>query len=156
MVCWGTSGIQVRPVLLDQGSDVGCTVPVLESVALSCLPFEPVALPMGCVRRSFVGAGQKRLERLVWIAGSSNHLLRQHELAELLVPSCFGWLNRVVGVSLWCWVGVAVEDALFGAIWPVPATAHLVRVRLQHDPGPDIRDPAGERRTPAPGEGVCG
>src|SRR3954469_5330845 len=122
------------------------------SAALSCLPFELVALPVGCVSRSFIGAIQKRLERFLWIACRSNHFVRQHELADLLVPACLGWLNRVVGVSLWCWVGVAVEDALFGAIWPVPATAHLVRVRLEHDPRPAVRDAAGVRRSDPAGE----
>src|SRR3954453_13477826 len=97
---------------------------------------------MGCVRRSFVGAVQKRDERLVRIACLSNHLVRQHELAELLVPSCLGWLNRLVGVALWGWVFIAVEDALFAATWPVPATAHLVRVGLEHDPRRDVREAA--------------
>src|SRR3954451_13029870 len=122
------------------------------AVALSCWPFEPLALPMGCVGRGCVGAVQKRLECLLWIACRSNHLVRQHEFAELLVPACLGWLNRVVGVSLWCWVGVAVEDALFGAVWPVPATAHLVRVRLKHDPRSDVGDAAGVWRSDAAGE----
>src|SRR5206468_7231903 len=63
------------------------------SVALSCLPFELVALPMGCVGRGCVGAVQKRHEHLLWIACRSNRLVRQHELAELLVPTCLGWLN---------------------------------------------------------------
>src|SRR4051794_17891874 len=98
---------------------------------------------MGCVGRSFVGAVQKRLERLVWMVCGSDHLVGQHELAELVVPSCLGWLNWVVGVSLWCWVGVAVEDALFAATWPVSAAAHLVRVRLEHDLRPLVREAAG-------------
>src|SRR3954454_15705163 len=116
------------------------------------LPFEPAALPMGCVGRSCVGAVQKGLERLLWIACRSNYVVWQHELAELLVPNCLGWLNRLVGVSLWCWVGVAVEDALFGAIWPVSATAHLVRVRLEHDPRSDVGDATGVWRSDPAGE----
>lgn len=86
--------------------------------------FERLSIPSSQFRRGLVGGLQEAHQVALWIGAGPHGLVRQHELAQLLVEAGRRRLDSAVPVTLWRGIGVRIEHRFVHAAAPGRRAGH--------------------------------